>query len=440
MAKIYFKLDTRRELQDGTYPVKIVVSHNSQTTTVSTGINLSGEQWSDFNKALEGKRRMRAAERYAAEQRTKMEAALQRLEDSGRVREMSAADLKDALLRMVSDKQAWYDPLLPGDAVRTAEDALFVPVYTAHMESREKKSTRDIYAFTLKMIRRFEEENGRDPEVLSFRDITPAWLLEFDNWMSPTNGVNSRSKNMRNIRSVFNSAIDEGMKVEYPFSRAGGRHGHRGGRIVNDGKRKFKIITNYHTRKRSLTVEQLRALRDYPCAPHQEKYRDFFMLMFYLIGINAVDLFTARPDQLVNGRLEYDREKTGRPYSIKVEPEAMAIIQKYRGERFLLNPCDRNRNYKNFLHRMDDQLKLIGVTYHNRQKKSGEGLFPGLTTYWARHTWSTIAMNVTRVKDTVGKALGHGWALDSVTDIYINLDSQIVDEANRAVLDYVAGE
>ena len=431
MAKIYFKLDTRRELQDGTYPVKIVVSHNSQTTTVSTGISLSGEQWSDFNKALEGKRRMRAAERYAAEQRTKMEAALQRLEDSGRVREMSAAELKDALLRMVSDKQAWYDPLLPGDAIRTAEDGLFVPFYTAHMESREKKSTRDIYAFTLKMIRRFEEQQGRDPERLRFEDITPQWLYGFEAWMSPTNGKNSISKNMRNIRSVFNAAIDDGVKADYPFSRSSSRRDRR----ASSGQRKYKIPVERHTPKRNLTLEQLITLRDYPCAPHQEKYRDMFMLMFYLIGINAADLFTARPRQLVDGRLEYDREKTGRAYSIKVEPEAMAIIEKYRGKEFLLSPCDRNVDYRNYLHRMNDQLKLIGVNYHTRERRSGVPLFPRLSSYWARHTWSSLAINNDIAKDIVGKALGHAWAVDSVTDIYINMDPKIIDRANRAVLD-----
>lgn len=440
MAKISYRLDTRRPLSDGTYPLKIAISQKGKTVLVPTEVFLTEDEWAEMQKGLSGRRRMNARERVVSDAKTKMDMALTLLSLNGKADRMDVNELKVAVLHLAhgGGEEELSGPVSPEPA--DDSQALFLPYYIEQMESKDKQGTRDIYAFTLKLIRRFEEGNGRDPEALSFRDITPAWLLEFDNWMSPTNGVNSRSKNMRNIRSVFNSAIDEGMKVEYPFSRAGGRRGHRGGRIVNDGKRKFKIITNYHTRKRALTVEQLRALRDYPCAPHQEKYRDFFMLMFYLIGINAVDLFTARPDQLVNGRLEYDREKTGRPYSIKVEPEAMAIIQKYRGERFLLNPCDRNRNYKNFLHRMDDQLKLIGVTYHSRQKKSGEGLFPGLTTYWARHTWSTIAMSVTRVKDTVGKALGHGWALDSVTDIYISLDSQIVDEANRAVLDYVAGE
>ena len=113
----------------------------------------------------------------------------------------------------------------------------------------------------------------------------------------------------------------------------------------------------------------------------------------------------------------------------------MAIIEKYRGKEFLLNPCDRNVDYRNYLHRMNDQLKLIGVTYHTRERRSGEPLFPRLSSYWARHTWSSLAINNDIAKDIVGKALGHAWAMDSVTDIYINMDPKMIDRANRAVLD-----
>ena len=56
--------------------------------------------------------------------------------------------------------------------------------------------------------------------------------------------------------------------------------------------------------------------------------------MFYLCGINSVDLFNARPDALSNGRLEYVRAKTHKAYSVKVEPEAMEIIDRYRGKDY----------------------------------------------------------------------------------------------------------
>ena len=43
--------------------------------------------------------------------------------------------------------------------------------------------------------------------------------------------------------------------------------------------------------------------------------------------------------------------RRGKLYSIKVEPEAQAIIEKYKGKDYLLNIMDEYGNYKDFLHR-----------------------------------------------------------------------------------------
>jgi len=81
------------------------------------------------------------------------------------------------------------------------------------------------------------------------------------------------------------------------------------------------------------------------------------MLIFYLAGINIIDLLHLK--SIVNGRIEFKRAKTGRLYSIKVEPEAQAVIDKYRGKNYLLNIMDRYTDYRNFMHRMGGKTKSI---------------------------------------------------------------------------------
>ncbi len=170
--------------------------------------------------------------------------------------------------------------------------------------TKRKRSTIETYEGSKSKVIAF----GKD---VSFGCIDKKWLVDFDNYMIGAGlSTNTRSIHMRNIRAVFNYAIDEGVTENYPF-------------------RKFSIKTE-ETRKRSLTVEQLVTLRDFPCEGYQAKYRDMFMLMFYLIGINGIDLFSAK--ELNNGRLEYRRAKTDKLYSIKVEPEAQAIIDQYKGK------------------------------------------------------------------------------------------------------------
>ena len=62
--------------------------------------------------------------------------------------------------------------------------------------------------------------------------------------------------------------------------------------------------------------------------------------------------------------------------------------------------------------------------------------WPGLTTYWARHTWATVAYSIDIPKDIISQALGHSSG-SAVTEIYIERDLRRVDEANRRVLDWV---
>ena len=57
-------------------------------------------------------------------------------------------------------------------------------------------------------------------------------------------------------------------------------------------------------------------------------------------------------------------------------------------------------------------------------------------TYWARHTWATIAHKIGVSKDVISLALGHEFGCKT-TSIYIDYDMEKVDKANRQVLDYL---
>ncbi len=87
---------------------------------------------------------------------------------------------------------------------------------------------------------------------------------------------------------------------------------------------------------------------------------------------------------------------------------------------------------------MNDNLSEIGPTVRKGLggKKYREPLFPELTTYWARHSWATIAHKIGISKDVISMALGHSFGCKT-TDIYIDFDRDKVDEANRKVIDYI---
>ena len=288
----------------------------------------------------------------------------------------------------------------------------FVKHYEQFMESKTNRGTRGVYKHTLDRIRAFD----KNVDNKMFEDIDLKWLTDFEAFCAKTACKNARNIHLRNIRAVFNNAIDYEITTAYPF-------------------RRFKIRPEA-TRKRSMAVEELRRLFDYPVEDYAEIYRDMFRLIFMLVGINSVDLHGLKSITR-DGRIEYKRAKTGRLYSIKVEPEAMEIINKYRGKNGLLCIADRWIDSRNFRHQCNKALQKIGQVERKGRggKKTITAEFEGVTTYWARHTWATIAASLDIPKDTIAAALGHGG--DTVTDIYIDFDQKKVDAANRRVLDWV---
>lgn len=310
--------------------------------------------------------------------------------------------VKDRILYDLSNKTAVH---------KLKDENLFAERFKKFALQKEADKTKSMYLFTLKRLTDFDPNIG----CKKFEEINKSYLVDFENFLALTShSKNGRNVHLRNIRAVFNAAIDDGITTFYPF-------------------RTLKIRPT-ETRKRSLTIHQLRQFMTYPVEEYQQRYVDLFMLDFYLIGINMVDLLHCK--SLVNGRLEYQRAKTKKLYSIKVEPEALAIINKYKGVDYLLNILDNYHNYQDFLNRMNYNLKRIGeVEYCDHGKKIIKPAFPELSTYWARHSWATIAASLDISKDVIAHALGHG--NNTVTDIYINFDMEKVDIANRQVIDYL---
>lgn len=395
-TSIYF--DCRKLRKDGKCPLKLVITHKGDTAYLNLNVYLLKEQWDARNFKVVNHPQKQFTNVYIARRRAEVETFILKLVESGDISRLTAQDIKNKFVESESPDAG---------SKRMKFEARFI----AFM-NKKNESTKALYKFTLNKIQKFCPNISQ----LDYEDINQKWLEEFDAFLAKTGpSKNYRNIQLRNIRAVFNAAIDAEDTTFYPF-------------------RKFKIRP-VPTRKRALSVTSLRKLFDYPVDQYAEIYRDMFKLIFMLMGINAVDLHrleSITPDN----RIEYTRAKTHRLYSILVEPEAAELINKYQGTKGLLCISDRWSNHKNFIHQMNKALQNIGVTRKGLGgKKQDDGLFSGISSYWARHSWATIAADLDIPKETIAAALGHG--SNTVTDIYIDFNQKKVDEANRRVLDWV---
>ena len=108
--------------------------------------------------------------------------------------------------------------------------------------------------------------------------------------------------------------------------------------------------------------------------------------------------------------------------SIKLEPEAIEIIEKYKGREKLLKWGEHRKSYKSFMMKVNQTMNDI---------------IPGCTAYYARHTIASLAAELDIPNDTIAQILGHHDESHKTTLIYINVDQSKADKACRMIFDYV---
>lgn len=326
-------------------------------------------------------------------------------------------DVEKCVMTMPQDtdwdtKKAALRKVITGE--ETKKERLTLADYVAkYAETKTNEGTRGLYQLTERKLREFDGK-------ATFDTVNTAWL---DRWVAANAkmSVNGFSIHLRNLRSVFNWAIDNEWTDKYPF-------------------RRYKIRSE-RVAIRNISVEELRTIRDWPVEDWQEIYRDLFMLTFYLCGINPVDLLHLTKSDMKNGRIRYKRRKTGHLFDIPVPMPAKEIIDRYGGQKWLLRPLDEYSNYKDFCSHWNLALKKIGTSEKvadkvgRRRKVEYTPVVEGLTIYTARYTFASIGAELDVPRETIALCLGHSWA--DVTSHYIAYNPKKIDGAVQRIVEYV---
>lgn len=413
MANLYLYLDKRTPRKDGSGSLKVAITHKRQTVYHPLETWIKPEEWDADHQQVVLRPDKKFLNVLLKKRMAEMTLAFQRvlLRDDA-----DTLTAKDILVMIVRGT----------DTVDKPEDMDYVlPIYNEYIMGCAKPTTASSYRTSLNNLLEYE----KDIDSLRFKDINVAWLRKYQRWLLDTKGmaVNGANVYLRNLRTVFNYARKNDLtRARYPF------------RDVD--------MTTTEPDKSMVPWETFVEWVSKPMPDRREFYRDLFMLSFYLCGIRPVDLLHVKKSQVKEGRLEYWPEKlNGRTrLSIKIEPEARAIIDRYAGEEYLLNVLESREDYKSFMAHWNKALKAIGEDeYEEKLCNNGKkyqivrhnGIIPGIHTYDARIWWATYAYNELDIPmDTISQALGHKNGL-RVTNFYVKRSNSKVDEANRRMID-----
>lgn len=213
--------------------------------------------------------------------------------------------------------------------------------------------------------------------------------------------------------------------------------------ISNSPFENFKIPKQEATRKRAIAASLIKKIYNLPYhytskgTEVQGRYnlaKDCFILSFCLIGMNSADLYNC--SEMEENIITYYRTKTTSrrndkaKMKVEVPPIVMPLLEKYKDKA-----GGRLFNFYHVYSTADSFNKAINYGLKEIGKLLG---IDDLEYYAARHSWATLAVNKVGIdKYTVHAALNHIDEAMRVTDIYIERDFKIENEANKKVVEYV---
>lgn len=225
---------------------------------------------------------------------------------------------------------------------------------------------------------------------------------------------NSISYYMRNLRAIYNKAVDEGLAEQ-----------------TNPFKHVYTGIAK--TVKRAVALQTIKALHGLNLREDKlsELARDLFLFSFYTRGMAIVDIAYLRKGNLKDGLLTYRRQKTNRQLTIRWETQMQEIVSRHsvKNSDYLFplidsRKPDPRKQYLNAYAKLNRRLKRIGQQLR---------LSAPLTFHRSRHSWASIAMENSVPLSVICEGMGHD--SEATTRIYLaSLDSSVVDKANSRIL------
>lgn len=380
-----FYLDTRRKKKDGTYPLKLqlYVSNPKTQKYYPTSFNYTEADYNKINKQDYSR-----IPKEIKEEKIKLNSIILKANEAANITQPFNLELFERRLLAKS-----------GEAQSIAYH------YISRIEDLKQQgrlSTASNYELSFKSIRNFASYKGKRNGELRFIHLTSSWLEEYEKYMlSIDRSISTVGIYLRPLKAIFNSAIRNKDISEdlYPF-----------------GRNKY-IIPSSNNTKKALSREQLKTLyNSRPKTKEQEKAKDFWFLSFNCNGMNIKDIALLKHKDLEDEKFEFYRAKTKLTSKANLEtitvflnPYIKDIIKKHGTDANsshyvfdILSSIDnaevQRKKIQNFTRYINQHLKTLCI----------ENGLPGtISTYWARHSFTTQSVRKGASLELMREFLGH---------------------------------
>lgn len=409
---------------DGSYNVKIRVTHNRESKYIKTPYYVADKDVS--NRKKNGKQELKI----------RNQAIIDNLDEV-------IVDYKKRLLTVGIAVESWDVNRLVAYLTSNPDTFSldFIEYGRKYVESVKRSgrvSTAKKYDTSINALVRFLGRN-----TLDVSEITFTFLKSFENHLKQEpvhKGISTGKvicldtpKKGRAVSSYLSAlkTIYEHAKDEYNDDECG---------IINipySPFKKYKIPAIPTSEHRTLSIEQIQRIIDLPYKRETLKgineynlAKDVFLLSFALMGINTADLFeenTMDGDIFAyNRRKTRTRRKDRAEMKVRIESQIKPLVDKYRGKQHVFLFGEHYSSPINFNKTVNHGLKSIG-------RDIG---VPNLTYYYARHSMASICANKLGIDIArVDEMLNHSDPKLALSRVYIERDFTPLWDANKRLLD-----
>lgn len=388
---------------DGTWNVKIRVTHNREYKLISTPFYVDQSQ---ITKGYN----------------IKDVAVLSKLEQK-------IAEYRDAItgIGFQADNMSVSEIVNALDKKHEKIDfTQFMFDYVENLRKFKRANTANLYLTAACSLYKYNKERP-----LYCHDITAKYM--YDYFMSIQH---LKSNSIRSyiicIRTMYKAA-----QLQHNDDDAG---------IINVKHGVFKLITlpqQNESEKGTLNSKQIQAIIDVPYTGkwYYDFVKDMFLLSFMCFGMNVQDLFFAKKSQYKDGILSYRRQKVARvkkeaDMKIKVPEPAKIILEKYSGDKEYLIDFSGHKRTIHICRYIHATFQSAGIEKEGGYLSKVGHVAGEYVFYGNRHAMATIALNECGIDYmTVHRMLNHATPQSfRTTDVYIQKDYTQLWEANDKLL------
>lgn len=394
-----------KTLANGEHPLMLRIAQNGKSTYKSLKISVAAKHW-DFDKNVPKPNNPHKDLIQKIILKTKLDYQQRILEKKANKEEFTASSLINEQKEITK--------------TQTVEE--FHLCIIEELKQKGQIGTSYAYLNSYNTLRNFNKGKKLN---YTFSHIDVSFCKKYEDWMrSKGNKDTTLSYQFRTLRAAYNRAIDAKIvcREKNPFIE-------------------YKLShLNTKTMKRALSKADILKIINADCNGQSNLRKlthDIFTFSYLCGGISFVDIANLTPNNIIENRLIYQRQKTHGSINLVLSEQAKQIIYQYsdyqQEAEYLfpilhckrhITPMQKSNRVHKICHQVNTELRVFAQEL---------GITAEVTTYVARHSFATILKKSGVNIGIISQALGHQDI--KTTQIYLSkFDNEQVDEAMKNLL------